>query len=138
MARFVDPTIIGDDKWNDLNDAAIQGLGQFLSDIEHDPNDSEHRIWASESVGDLYDGIRGNTYPNYDDDYIAAAYMVEYHLSHCALAYWAFSGLLNGMNRLPDALYQFRMKSPCSVQPGAMDSRFRGNDGRSLPQRFTA
>ncbi len=35
-------------------------------------------------------------------------------------------------------LYQFRMKSPCSARPDAMDSRLRGNDAGNLSQRFTA
>ena len=105
MAKFADPTIIEGGKWNDLNDAAIQGLGQFLSDIGHRPDNNAHRVQASRAIDNLSNGVMGNVPPNYDDEYIAAAYMVEYHLSHCALAYWSFSGLLNAMNKLPSALY---------------------------------
>ena len=105
MVKFADPAIIEGDKWNDLNDIAIQAFERFLSDIGHNPNNNEHRIRASRSRDNLSNGVMGNVPPNYDDDYIAAAYMVEYHLSHCALAYWTFSGLLNGMNGPPDALY---------------------------------
>ena len=33
----------------------------------------------------LSNGVMGNVPPNYDDSYIAAAYMVEYHLNVIAL-----------------------------------------------------
>ena len=105
MPKFINPKIIDRDKWNDLNVAAIQGFGQFLSSIGHNSNDKTYLHLASGAMNKLREGVRNNIPPDYDDDYIAAAYMVEYHLSHCALAYWAFSGLLNGMNRLPSALY---------------------------------
>ncbi len=91
MVKFADPAIIEGDKWNDLNDTAIQAFERFLSDIGHNPNNNEHRIRASRSRDNLSNGVMGNVPPNYDDDYIAAAYMVEYHLSHCALAYCGLS-----------------------------------------------
>ena len=52
------------------------------------------------------DGLTGEgPSPDYDDDhYVAAAYMVKYHLSHCMMAYWAFKLLFDRVG-VPDTLY---------------------------------
>ncbi len=42
--------------------------------------------------------------PDYDDPYVAAAYVVKYHLSHCMMAYWAFRILFKRVG-VPNTLY---------------------------------
>ena len=49
------------------------------------------------------DGLAGEG-TNYSDPYVAAAYLVKYHLSHCIMAYWAF-GLLFDRVGVSNALY---------------------------------
>ena len=88
-----------------LDKAHEQGFRRFLGAIRHDKRNPEHRRRASSALVTLKDGLAGNgLLPDYDDPYVAAAYVVSYHLSHCIMAYWAFGHLLDRVG-VPNALY---------------------------------
>ena len=110
-----------------LDQAHEQGFRRFLRDIGHNARNPAHRRRASTALVTLMAGLnRGapthdphvaagyESYesqaglpaaPDYDDPYVAAAYMVRYHLSHCMMAYWAFKHLLGHAGSIPSALY---------------------------------
>ena len=87
-----------------LDEAHEQGLRSFLHDIGHNQHNPEHRRRASTALEMLQKELKGNEPPNYHDSYVAAAYLVKYHLSHCMMAYGAF-GLLFEHFGVPTALY---------------------------------
>lgn len=88
-----------------LDAAHEQGFRAFLSNIGHDKRSATHRNLASDALITLRGGLQGRELdPDYNDPYIAAAYMVSYHLSHCALSYWCFKTLFARLD-VPDTLY---------------------------------
>ena len=88
-----------------LDRAHEQGFRRFLRDIGHNERNPAHRRRASTALVELINGVAGEELPpDYDDPYVAAAYLVKYHLSHCMMAYWAFGLLLDRVD-VPSALY---------------------------------
>ena len=88
-ATFVRPR---QDTLRALDRAHEQGFRRFLRAIGHNAREPAHRRRASEALVTLMDGLTGEgPSPDYDDPYVAAAYVVKYHLSHCMMAYWSFS-----------------------------------------------
>ena len=84
-----------------LDKAHEQGFRRFC-----DEHSLHARQRASDALVELMDRLTapGRGAPDYDDPYVAAAYMVKYHLSHCMMAYWAFERLFDRI-RVPRALY---------------------------------
>ena len=83
-----------------------QGFRDFLLYIDHDKNNHDHRCRASEALATLMEVLAQNRQPpDYGDPYVAAAYLVKYHLSHCSMAYWAFKHLLGHIGSIPNTLY---------------------------------
>ena len=89
-----------------LDQAHEQGFRRFLRDIGHNARNLAHRRRASTALVTLMKGLSGEgPPPDYDGDpYVAAAYMVKYHLSHCMMAYWAFKLLFDRIG-VPRTLY---------------------------------
>ena len=75
-----------------------------MSSIKHDANDHDQRIKASKALIQLQTDLRGNGTPDYSDSYIVAAYLVRYHLSHCALAYFSFKAMFSQFD-VPNTIY---------------------------------
>ena len=87
-----------------LDEAHEQGFRAFLSSIGHDGNAIACRNEASRAASALSGIVNGRTgSEGYRDPYIAAQYLVDYHLGHCILAYWTFQSHFR--NRVPDPLY---------------------------------
>ena len=88
-----------------LDRAHEQGFRRYLRAIGHNQRSSDHRCRASVTLVELINGVtREELPPDYDDPYVAAAYVVKYHLSHCMMAYWSFGLLLDRVG-VPNALY---------------------------------
>ena len=87
-----------------LDDAHLKGFGCFLALIKHNPKCPRHVTKAFYALADLREGLRESSVPDYADPYVAAAYMVSYHLQHCVLAYWSFKTLFKRAG-IPDSLY---------------------------------
>ena len=101
----------------ELDDAHERGFRAFLAHIRHNSASSVHRGNASNSLVELMDGVRGRgPDPNYGEPLVAGSYIVRYHLSHCALAYWAFNLLFERVG-VPETLYV------CDVGAGTGASR---------------
>ena len=100
----------------ELDDAHERGFRRFLSMIGHKSQIQSHRDRASRALIDLRTRLNEDTGPDYGDPYIAAAYLVRYHLSHCALAYWSFNRLFCCVD-IPKVLYL------CDVGAGTYASR---------------
>ncbi len=89
----------------ELDRAQERGFRAFLSKIGHNETSPVHRKNASRALAGLEAGLRGRAPdPDYAEPLVAAAYMVKYHLSHCALAYCSFKELFEKFD-VPDALY---------------------------------
>ena len=89
-----------------LDQAHEQGFRSFLGAICHDKRNPAHRRRASTALVTLMKGLNGEgPFPDYDDPYVAAAYVVKYHLSHCMMAYWSFKNLLGHVGSIPNRLY---------------------------------
>lgn len=87
-----------------LDKAHEQGLRDFLRDNGHDEKCQTHRTRAANTLQDLINRLNSNPGPNYDDPYVAAAYIVKYHLCHCVMAYWVFKSIFDHID-IPDTLY---------------------------------
>ena len=87
-----------------LDLAHQSGFRRFLSSIGHKNLPKHYRNRASGALQQLLDDLRGTGVPNYSDPYIVAAYLIRYHLSHCALAYWGFKNLFDNFG-CPRTLY---------------------------------
>ena len=89
----------------ELDEAHEQGFRAFLSRIGHNESSPVHRRNAANALVNLESGLRGRaSVPDYSEPLVAAAYMAEYHLSHCALAYWSFQRLFEQFG-IPGAIY---------------------------------
>ena len=89
----------------DLDNARERGFRSFLSKNGHDGTSPVHRRNAAKALAGLEAGLRGRAPdPDYAEPLVAAAYMVKYHLPHCALAYWSFKELFESFG-IPDLLY---------------------------------
>ena len=75
-----------------------------MRDIGHNQRNRAHRRRASTALAKLQKELRRNEPPDYNDRYVAAAYLLGYHLSHCMMAYWSFKRLFDRVE-VPDALY---------------------------------
>ena len=87
-----------------LDDAHLKGFGHFLALIKHNPKSPRHVTKAFHALAGLREGLKKSIVPDYADPYVAAAYMVSYHLQHCVLAYWSFKTLFKRAG-IPDSLY---------------------------------
>ena len=89
-----------------LDKAHEQGFRDFLRDIGHDARCQVHRTKATNSLKDLINRLNKDPGPNYHDPYVAAAYIVKYHLWHCMMAYWVFKSIFDRID-IPDTLYVY-------------------------------
>ena len=87
-----------------LDAAHAESFPVFLGRIGHDAQRAQHRARAGAALTGLQSSLQSNEGPNYSDPYVAAAYLVEYHLEHVMLAYWAFRGLFDQVE-VPKSLY---------------------------------
>lgn len=104
MVSFNQKVLPGFDVLQHLDKAHEQGFRAFLSSVGHDINDPLCRNKARLAAPNLDGIVRGRSGgQDYQDPYIAAQYLVDYHLGHCILAYWTFQSHFR--NRVPDPLY---------------------------------
>ena len=89
-----------------LDKAHEQGFRDFLRDIRHDERCQADRKRAADAMMNLEKVVKGKSVPasDYDNSYLAAAYLVKYHLSHCVLASWAFKSIFEQVG-VPNTLY---------------------------------
>ena len=69
-----------------------------------DERNLDDRRRASTALEKLQGALKEDEPPDYDEPYVAAAYLLGYHLSHCMMAYWSFRLLFDRVE-VPDALY---------------------------------
>ena len=91
-------------QFEDLDIPHTRGFISFLSQIKHDSECVENRSQASKALSSLIRDLSRGDIPDYNNHYIAASYIVQYHLSHCVLAYRAFKKFFDIVD-FPDALY---------------------------------
>lgn len=89
-----------------LDKAHEQGLRDFLRDIGHDERCQADRKRAADAMVNLREGVNGQSVPDYGNSYVAAAYLVTYHLKHCILASWAFKSVFDQVG-VPHTLYVY-------------------------------
>ena len=89
-----------------LDDAHEKGFRDFLGHHGYDARYQAHRKQAANALSNLIGGLKKGSDPKYDDRYVAAAYIVNYHLSHCMMAYWAFKGIFDRVD-VPNTLYVY-------------------------------
>ena len=88
-----------------LDDAHEKAFRDFLRDNKHDERCQAHRKRAANSLKDI-NRLNKDPGPNYHDPYVAAAYIVKYHLWHCMMAYWVFKSIFDRID-IPDTLYVY-------------------------------
>ena len=88
-----------------LDDAHEKGFRDFLRHNKHDERCEAHLKQAADAMINLEKVVTGKFVPDYyDDSYLAAAYLVKYHLKHCILASWAFKSIFDRVG-VPNTLY---------------------------------
>ena len=88
-----------------LDKAHEQGFRDFLHHNGHDKRCEAHLKQAADAMINLEKVVTGKFVPHcYDDSYLAAAYLVIYHLKHCILASWAFKSIFERVG-VPNTLY---------------------------------
>ena len=87
-----------------LDKAHEQGFRDFLHHNRHDERCEAHLKRAADAMINLEKVVTGKSVPNYDDSYLAAAYLVTYHLKHCILASLAFKSIFERVD-VPNTLY---------------------------------
>ena len=93
-------------QFEDLDIPHLHGFRSFLSQIEHDGQCPDDKDRASKALSSLMRDLSLGDIPNYNDHYIAAAYIVKYHLSQCVLAYTVFKEFFSLVG-FPDTLYVY-------------------------------
>ena len=88
-----------------LNKAREKGLGDFRSDYGYDENCGKHKELLANAKKELLKTLKTNAAPDYDDPFIVDAYLGDYHLQHCRLAFWVFNYFFNRLGVVPNALY---------------------------------
>ena len=89
-----------------LDKAHEKGFRDFLRDNGHDARCQAHRKQAANSLKNLINRLNKDLGPNYHDPYVAAAYIVKYHLWHCMMAYWVFKRIFDRIDiRYPLYVY---------------------------------
>lgn len=89
-----------------LDKAHEKGLRDFLRDNGHDERCQADRKRAADAMVNLREGVNGQSVPDYGNSYVAAAYLVTYHLKHCILASWAFKSVFDQVG-VPNTLYVY-------------------------------
>ena len=89
-----------------LDDAHEKGFRDFLRHNGYDARCQAHRRQATDALSNLIGGLKKGSVPNYYDPHVAAAYIVNYHLSHCMMAFWAFKGIFDRVD-VPNTLYVY-------------------------------
>jgi len=89
-----------------LDKAHEKGFRDFLRDNGHDGRCQAHRKQAANSLKNLINRLNKYPGPDYHDPYVAAAYIVKYHLWHCMMAYWVFKSIFDRID-IPDTLYVY-------------------------------
>ena len=87
-----------------LDKAHEQGFRDFLHHNRHDKRCEAHRKQAADAMINLEKVVTGKSVPNYDGSYLAASYLVTYHLKHCILASCAFKSIFDQVG-VPNTLY---------------------------------
>ena len=87
-----------------LDKAHEKGFRDFLHHNRHDERCEAHLKQAADAMINLEKIVTGNFVPCYDNSYLAAAYLVKYHLNHCVLASWAFKSIFERVG-VPNTLY---------------------------------
>lgn len=76
--------------WKQLDAAQANTYEQMMLDLRKQPN-SEGQ--AKDAFAALHDGLTRGSTPDYNDPFVAVSYLIEYQLSHCAMAFavwWNF------------------------------------------------
>ena len=89
-----------------LDKAHEKGFRDFLPDNGHDERCQVGRKRAADAMVNLREGVNGQSVPDYGNSYVAAAYLVTYHLKHCILASWAFKSVFDQVG-VPNTLYVY-------------------------------
>ena len=89
-----------------LDKAHEKGFRDFLRDNGYDEKCQADRKQAADALSNLIDGLKKGPVPNYYDPHVAAAYIVNYHLSHCMMAFWAFKDIFDRVD-VPNTLYVY-------------------------------
>ena len=89
-----------------LDDAHEKGFRDFLHHNGYDARCQAHRRQATDALSNLIGGLKKGSDPKYDDPHVAAAYIVNYHLSHCMMAFWAFKSIFDRVD-VPNTLYVY-------------------------------
>ena len=87
-----------------LDEAHVKGFRDFLHHNRYNKRCKAHRKQAADAMIDLEKVVTGKSVADYDDSYLAAAYLVTYHLKHCILASWAFKSIFERVG-VPNMLY---------------------------------
>ncbi|MYC71258.1 MAG: hypothetical protein F4X17_11185 [Gemmatimonadetes bacterium] len=87
-----------------LDKAHERGFRDFLHHNRHDERCEAHLKQAADAMINLEKVVTGKSVPNYDGSYLAASYLVTYHLKHCILASWAFKRIFDQVG-VPNTLY---------------------------------
>ena len=93
-----------------LDDAHEIGFRNFLHHHGYDARCQAHRKQAANALSNLIDGLKRGSVPNYYDPHVAAAYIINYHLSHCMMAFWVFKGIFDRVD-VPNTLYVYDVGS---------------------------
>ena len=97
--------LLGGKTRQQLDLACQLAVTRYLAEIGHDQNNRLNRRQANSALGGLRGAVGGDVNKaKYDDDYWPAAYMIEYHLQHCLLAYWSFNLLFQRFGGVPKSM----------------------------------
>lgn len=67
-----------------LDRAQVDVYEQEMQSLRKKPG---YKVRAEDSFASLHNGLTGNAVaPDYDDPFVAVSYLIEYQLSHCAMA----------------------------------------------------
>ena len=89
-----------------LDKAHEKGFQDFLRHHGYDARCQADRKRAANALSNLINGLKKGSAPNYYDPHVAAAYIVNYHLSHCMMAFWTFKGIFDRVD-VPNTLYVY-------------------------------
>ena len=89
-----------------LDKAHEKGFRDFLRNNGHDEKCQADRKRAANSLKNLINRLNKYLGPDYHDPYVAAAYIVKYHLWHCMMAYWVFKSIFDRID-IPDTIYVY-------------------------------
>ncbi len=79
-----------------LDTAHLQSFQAILKALRHNSGSDLHKSKAQQAINELLDGVTGKgDIPRYNDPYVAAAYMLRYHLGHAIMTYHIFQEIFD-------------------------------------------